>query len=111
VFIDWDVAGPGSRLWDLAWASLGFIPLSADPQLQAPDAAGRLRAFVDAYGLDDSDERQQLAAMRGPRARSMYQFLADRAAHDTEPWATLWRHGRGEAWRNNADVIDGQAAR
>jgi hypothetical protein len=37
-FIDWDMAALGSRLWDLAWASLGFIPLSADPQLQAPDA-------------------------------------------------------------------------
>jgi Ser/Thr protein kinase RdoA (MazF antagonist) len=25
-FIDWDMAAPGSRLWDLAWASLGLIP-------------------------------------------------------------------------------------
>jgi Phosphotransferase enzyme family len=47
-FIDWDMAAPGSRLWDLAWASLGFIPLSADPQLQAPDAAGRL---LDSSGI------------------------------------------------------------
>ncbi len=110
-FIDWDMAAPGSRLWDLAWASLGFIPLSADPQLQAPDAAGRLRAFVDAYGLDDGRERQRLAAMLGPRARSMYQFLADRAAQHVEPWATLWHQGHGEAWRNHADYIDAQAAR
>jgi Ser/Thr protein kinase RdoA (MazF antagonist) len=110
-FIDWDMAAPGSRLWDIAWASLGFIPLSADPQLQAPDAPGRLRAFVDAYGLNDADQRQQLAAMLGPRARSMYQFLADRAAQNVQPWATLWRQGHGEAWRNNADYIDRQAAR
>jgi Ser/Thr protein kinase RdoA (MazF antagonist) len=110
-FIDWDMAAPGSRLWDLAWASLGFVPLSADPQLQAPDAAGRLRIFVDAYGLDDGHERQQLAVMLGTRARSMYQFLADRAAHSIEPWASLWHQGHGEAWRNHADYIDGQAAR
>jgi hypothetical protein len=27
VFIDWDGAGPGSRLWDLAYAMKGFVPL------------------------------------------------------------------------------------
>ena len=29
VFIDWDGAGPGSRLWDLAYAMKGFVPLVA----------------------------------------------------------------------------------
>jgi thiamine kinase-like enzyme len=28
-FIGWDNAGPGSRLWDLAYAIHGFVPLSA----------------------------------------------------------------------------------
>jgi thiamine kinase-like enzyme len=27
VFIDWDGAAPGSRLWDLAYAITGFVPL------------------------------------------------------------------------------------
>lgn len=27
VIIDWDNAGPGSRLWDLAYAAHGFVPL------------------------------------------------------------------------------------
>jgi Ser/Thr protein kinase RdoA (MazF antagonist) len=26
VFIDWDLAGPGSRRWDLAWAAASFGP-------------------------------------------------------------------------------------
>ena len=30
-FIDWDTAAPGTRLWDLAYAVHGFVPLSADP--------------------------------------------------------------------------------
>lgn len=30
-FIDWDAVGPGSRLWDVAHALHGFIPLSAHP--------------------------------------------------------------------------------
>jgi hypothetical protein len=110
-FIDWDGAAPGSRLWDLAWAAAGFVPLSADPHLQRADASARLRTFVDAYGLDDEGERRQLAAMLGPRARSMYQFLADRSARRVEPWTTLWRQGHGEAWRATADYIDGHQAR
>src|SRR5262245_42072127 len=33
VFIDWDGAAPGTRLWDLAYAAHGFVPLS----LHRPD--------------------------------------------------------------------------
>jgi Phosphotransferase enzyme family len=109
-FIDWDMAAPGSRLWDLAWASLGFVPLSADPELQAPDPGRRLRILIDAYGLDDDRERENLAAMLGPRARAMHGFLADRAARNVHPWVRLWREGHGEAWRSNADYIDERLA-
>jgi hypothetical protein len=110
-FIDWDMAAPGSRLWDLAWAALGFVPLSANPRFQSADADQRLRIFADAYRLDGEDQRRQLAAMLGPRARSMHQFLADQAARAVEPWATLWRQGHGAAWRDDANYIDGQLAR
>jgi hypothetical protein len=110
-FIDWDGAAPGSRLWDLAWAVLGFVPLSANPTLRSADADLRLRTFVDAYGLNDESERRHLAAMLGPRARSMHKFLADRTAKGIEPWVTLWHQGHGEAWRNDADYNDSQRAR
>ena len=46
--IDWDSAGPGSRLWDIAYAVHGFVPLSANRQWQRPDAGVRLRTFADA---------------------------------------------------------------
>jgi hypothetical protein len=49
--------------------------------------------------------------MLGPRARSMHQFLADRAAKGIEPWVTLWHQGHGEAWRKDADYNDSQQAR
>ncbi|MBO0838131.1 MAG: phosphotransferase, partial [Actinobacteria bacterium] len=110
-FIDWDTAAPGSRLWDLAWAVLGFVPLSADPRLQFPDATARMRAFVDAYGLDDEAERRRLAALLGPRARSMATFIADQAAKRIDPWLTLSRGGHGDAWRNTADYVDARIDR
>jgi hypothetical protein len=60
--IDWDVAGPGPRLWDLAYAAYRFVPLSwaADMQelgLADPlEQSRRLRLFCDAYGLADRSE-------------------------------------------------------
>jgi hypothetical protein len=46
VFIDWDGAGPGSRLWDLAYAAHGFVPLAAggDPAADAPGCGPWLTA-------------------------------------------------------------------
>jgi Ser/Thr protein kinase RdoA (MazF antagonist) len=55
VFIDWDGAAPGSRLWDLAYAAYVFVPFhpQGDPDLDGP----RLRALVDGYGLDEMQRR------------------------------------------------------
>ena len=50
VFIDWDGAGPSTRLWDLAYAAQAFGVLNQGEP--AESAASRLRAFVDGYGAD-----------------------------------------------------------
>jgi aminoglycoside phosphotransferase (APT) family kinase protein len=104
-FIDWDAAGPGSRLWDVAYAIHGFIPLSAHPHWQRPDAADRLRVFVDAYGLTEP-ERRRLIPVLGRRTRSMHDFLRDQAARGVQPWARLWAEGHGDAWRSDAEYIE-----
>ena len=111
VFIDWDNAGPGSRLWDLAYAAQGFVRLTANPAFTRPDeqAASRLRAFADAYGLDEA-ERRALVPLLGRRTRAMYEFLRDRSARGTEPWATHWRAGHGRAWREDAEYVEQRAA-
>lgn len=108
-FIDWDVAAPGSRLWDLAYALHGFVPLSADPRWQRHDAGRRLRVFVDAYGLDES-QRGELILLLARRTRAMHDFLAEQAANGTQPWARLWQAGHGDAWRADADYIQQNTA-
>ncbi|WP_082687547.1 phosphotransferase [Curtobacterium oceanosedimentum] len=58
--IDWDAAGPSSRVWDLAYAAFQFIPFHATSDLVAwgwdeePDRRARLRLFLDSYGGDIS---------------------------------------------------------
>lgn len=105
VFIDWDTAAPGSRLWDLAYALKGFVPLSADPARQRADAGGRVRLMVDAYGLDEG-ERLSLVPMLGRRARAMHDFLKAEAARGRQPWSRLWVEGHGDVWRADADYAE-----
>ncbi|MGC4892474.1 hypothetical protein [Micromonospora sp. DT31] len=105
VVIDWDNAGPGSRLWDLAYAVHGFVPMSARPDWQRADAGQRLRTLVDAYGLDER-QRRDLVPLLTVRTRAMHDFLRDQAALGVEPWATHWRTGHGDAWRDDAEYTE-----
>lgn len=108
-FIDWDLAAPGTRLWDVAYAVHGFVPLSANPRWQRHDAPLRLRVFADAYRLDES-QRRDLVPMLARRARAMYDFLASQAVVGVQPWTGLWETGHGEAWQADADYIQGHEA-
>ncbi|MBT8227583.1 MAG: phosphotransferase [Dactylosporangium sp.] len=103
VFIDWDGAGPGSRLWDLGYAAQGFVPLRAggDPAVDAR----RLRALVDGYGLDPG-ERRRLPAAMGGHTRGMAEVLERGARTGRQPWARLHAEGHGAVWAGAADYID-----
>jgi Phosphotransferase enzyme family len=104
-FIDWDLAAPGTRLWDVAYAAHGFVPLSANPRWQHRDAGCRLRTFADAYGLDEA-QRRELVPLLARRTRAMYHFLAGQAAAGVQPWAGVWEAGHGQAWQADADYIE-----
>jgi len=108
-FIDWDLAAPGTRLWDVAYAVHGFVPLSANPRWQRQDADTRVRVFADAYGLDES-QRRELVPMLARRARAMYAFLARQARAGVQPWAGMWESGHGDAWQADADYIQAHEA-
>jgi len=103
VFIDWDGAGPGSRLWDLAYAAKGFVPLEAggDPAADAP----RLRALADGYGLDAS-QRRDLPRLIGAHARGMFDLLRTSSLTGRQPWARLYAEGHGEHGGPAADYIE-----
>ncbi len=86
--IDWDVAGPGPAVDDVAFAARSFAPLHPDDECRRlgfralDDRPRRLRLFLDVYGLEGrgdflervharlvaSIERITAAAERGERA-------------------------------------------
>lgn len=103
VFIDWDGAGPGSRLWDLAYAAHGFVPLSpnGNPATDGP----RLRALADGYGLT-ARQRARLPALITAHTRGMYDLLVRGGATGEQPWARLFAEGHADHWGPAADYIE-----
>ncbi len=57
VMLDWDLAGPGSRLWDIANGIYCWAPLfGREFTTSVGECARRARLFLDAYGLEDRSE-------------------------------------------------------
>lgn len=102
VFIDWDGAGPSTRLWDLAYAAISFGRLSATDEPKA--AAGRLAAFVDGYEADDA-LRSALPTAMARRARAMHILLRRSHEDGEEPWASMYTEGHGEHWDQTATYV------
>jgi len=64
--IDFDLASPGSRLWDVACAARLWAPLRPDTLVKDARrgrAFQRLRLFVDSYGLDHVERSRILSAV------------------------------------------------
>ncbi|MBX3030792.1 MAG: phosphotransferase [Chloroflexi bacterium] len=102
VFIDWDGAGPSTRLWDLAYAAQTFTLGDAD---EAPDvAAVRLAAFVDGYRAGP-DLREALPAVMAARALAMYELLRTSDLAGREPWGSMYRDGHGQHWERVAGYV------
>lgn len=101
-FIDWDGSGPGSRLWDLAYAAHGFsvADVEADPGV----VAGRIAALVDGYDLERAG-RRLLVPMLAQRTRSMYQLLVDGYKSQTQPWSRLYQEGHAAHWGPVSDYF------
>ena len=95
VFIDWDGAGPSTRLWDLAYAAQAFT--LNDPAASASDSAAYLAAFVTGYGADAS-LRAALPCAMAARAGAMHELLRSSHAAGVEPWASMYASGHGEHW-------------
>lgn len=104
--IDFDLASPGSRLWDVALAARLWVPLR-DPvdvtDQRAGRAAERLRLFVDAYGLRGQDRLRLAAAAR--RSHSWCYDIVRAGAEQGQPgYADYWTSGamrydeRGRRW-------------
>ncbi|MDQ6674574.1 MAG: phosphotransferase [Chloroflexota bacterium] len=100
-FIDWDLAAPGRRLWDLALPACTFVPLWPEQ----PADMRRYHMFCEAYGLSSVDEHELLNVVV-ERTQRMWQTLVDNV--DREPYATLVLEGHANGWRSVAEYVKQQ---
>ncbi len=74
-FIDWDLAAPGRRSWDIAWALLSFAPLMpdrglADARIADEDVPRAVEFRGGGPGVDGQAVRTIAASLVGVRAAS-----------------------------------------
>jgi hypothetical protein len=67
--IDFDLASPGSRIYDVAYAAWTWVPIFSDRDSitlgwHRPDRPRRLRLFADAYGLIPRDRHRLVRTIR-----------------------------------------------
>ena len=95
--IDFDLAGPGSVVWDVTCAARLWAPLRDErdlPEELRGRSLERLRLFVDAYGLPRQDRPRVVEAAVHTHDRC---YRVVRAAVDSghEPFGRMWRDGGG----------------
>jgi Ser/Thr protein kinase RdoA (MazF antagonist) len=106
--IDFDLASPGSRVWDVACATRLWAPLR--PEVYVDDARrgrelDRLRLFVDSYGLADADRERLVTAIRENHEWS-YDIVGTAAAHGHAGFTEYWGEARERAERTHRWYLD-----
>lgn len=85
--IDFDLAGPGSALWDVATAIRLWAPLRPDADIADPRRGRtltRLRRFADSYGLSEPDRARLVQAAADNHVWCM--DYVRRGAEAGHPW-------------------------
>lgn len=110
--IDFDLAAPASRAWDLACAARLWVPLRerADAPLEIQDRLlARLSLFAEAYGASPLERRELVDAVAECH-RWCYAIIRAAVAEGHGEFNRLWRGGgRGLAERTGRWLASGRA--
>jgi hypothetical protein len=109
VFIDWDLAAPGNRQWDLAWALLTLVPLMPEREIEASTVSHRLSVFRNRYGADDiHTDVIDVAVARCLREAGLIRTLGEQGV---APYDRLLAEGHREIWESAAKHVATNAER
>jgi hypothetical protein len=107
-FIDWDLAAPGPRSWDVAYALYRFVPLYSDDDcaglgIPIRPRAPRLQAFCDAYGIEVTSDLIDLVEQR---VRALYDSAKIWGPAGVSGWSDVWAATRGEQWLRSLRFVE-----
>ena len=114
--IDFDLASPGSRAWDVAGAARLWAPLRPDRYIDDARrgwAMARFRLFVDSYGLPDADRERLVSAVVQNHEWS-YDIVGVAVANGHPALSDYWASGAmeralhtGRWYRDDAGALHG----
>jgi hypothetical protein len=105
---DFDLAGPGPRIWDLAYAAYRFVPVSYAEDIRqlglsdVKEQARRLKLLCDGYGLKD---RSEMLDMVEGRIQFLIDFLVDGAAGGNAACIKMVEEGHLAHYRREMDAF------
>ena len=102
-FIDWDLAAPGRRSWDLALALLSLAPLMPDRVGTDARTRERIATFRAAYGADAFPS--DVLAVAVERCQVEADLIDCLGALGEEPYARLLDEGHAVVWHDAAGHI------
>ncbi|HEU4600060.1 MAG TPA: phosphotransferase [Solirubrobacterales bacterium] len=104
--IDFDMAAPGPRVWDAAYAAYRFVPLGV-PADDAPGEQGRrLALFMRSYAA--TFEVEELLDAVVARLAALTEFMHERAAAGEASFARHLAEGDAEIYQRDAQYISEQ---
>jgi len=113
--IDFDLAGPGSAVWDIAAAARSWAPLFDEQDItdcRQGRALERFRIFLDAYGLPRAERRRVAEALVANHDWT-YAIVTEAAAAGHQGFADHWDQvaapvARARRWcrRHQRDLLD-----
>ena len=106
-FIDWDGAGPTTRIADLAYAARAFAQLDQFHELD--ESLPLLRAILAGYSTS-KDDREAIVPAMIERAGAMRDLLLGSVTTGAQPLARMAVNGHGDYWTGAADHLRGHAA-
>jgi aminoglycoside phosphotransferase (APT) family kinase protein len=112
-FIDWDLAAPGPRMWDVAYALWHFTPLYGDPSSDPypidtfEPRARRVALFCDAYGLDD---RTGLVEAIVAVQQTAHDAIKNGAEDGNPAYQRLWELGACDGIRRQIAFVQAHRA-
>jgi Ser/Thr protein kinase RdoA (MazF antagonist) len=104
--LDFDMAHPGSRIWDVAYAVYRFAPITAPDNQDGfgtcQEQADRVRLFCDAYNLQG---RENLIPTVLERISALLDFLYSRANEGNKIYQKFVAEGHDQIYLNDLNYI------
>lgn len=109
-FIDFDLAGPTTRLLNAYNTAVHWVPLcppqDLPPAWEDVDQPARLRIFAEGYGLT-AEQRAALPDLGIVRADLSWVRMRASAEQLGGGWARMWESGAGDAIRRRQTWLSG----